>query len=157
MVEVFFFSFKGIRHCPPHFSVMECWPSNRVSSVLKVLMVGLVKWYPSFKVFLHLHYHMHHLLQLHTMMQLHNMSYIMIKGIHESSHSSLLILFNISSNHNKFHLLEILINILCILNQTLQLLTQFSIIVARYKSHFKGFHLILCINLPLIISLAIYH
>jgi len=38
-----------------------------------------------FKLFLLLHDHMHHLLQLHIMMQPHNMSYIMIKAIHESS------------------------------------------------------------------------
>jgi len=62
---------------------------------------------------------LHHLLQLYIMMQLHNMSYIMINIIYESSHSSLSILLNISSNHNKFHLLEVLINTLCTLTQTL--------------------------------------
>ena len=84
-------------------------------------------------------------------MQLHNMSYIMIKAIHESNHSSLPILFNISLNHSKFYFLKVIIDTFCTLTQNLQPLIEFSIIVVRHKySPHKGFHLIPSINLPLI-------
>jgi len=103
-----------------------------------------------FKLFLHLHDHMHHLPILHIMMQHHNMSYIMIKAIHESIHSSLPILLNISLNHSKCHLNKVLINTICTLIQILQPYIQFYIIMARHKSSFqKGFHLILSINYQL--------
>jgi hypothetical protein len=86
---------------------------------------------------------MHRVLQLHIMIQLHNISYIMIKGIHESSRSILHIVLNISSSYNKFHLLEILINTLYTLTQTLQPLIQFFRIMSRHKSpSYKGFYLI---------------
>ena len=83
---------------------------------------------------------------------------IMIKAINESIHSGLPILLNISLNYSKFHLLEVLINTLCTLTQTLQPLIQFSIIVAWNKSPpYNGFYLISSINLPLIIPHAICH
>jgi len=85
----------------------------------KALWLALLNGTLLFKLFLYLYNHMHHLLQLHLMMQLHNMSCITIKAIHKSSHSSLHVLLNISSNHNKFHLLEVLINDLCTLTRTL--------------------------------------
>jgi hypothetical protein len=82
----------------------------------------------------------------------------MIKAIHESSHSNLHIFLNIISNHNKFHLLEVLIYTLYTLTRTLQPLIQFLLIMARKNSPpYKGFHLIPSINLSLIISLAGCH
>ena len=82
----------------------------------------------------------------------------MIKVIHESSHSNVPILLNISLNHSKFDLLEVLINTLCTLTQTLQQLIQFFIVVARHKyPPHNGFHLIPSINLPLIIPYTVCH
>jgi len=86
------------------------------------------------------------------------MSSITIKAIHESSHSSIPILLNISLNHSKFYLIEVLINTLYTLTQTLHSLIQVSIIVARHKSPpHKEFYLIPSINPPLIIPLVVYH
>ena len=86
------------------------------------------------------------------------MSSITIKAIHKSSHSSLAILLNISLNHSKFYLLEVLINTLYTLTQTLQLLIQVSVIMVRHKSPpHKEFYLITSINPALIISLVVFH
>jgi hypothetical protein len=81
----------------------------------------------------------------------------MIKVIHKSSHNSIPVLLNISSNYSKFHFLELFINTLCILTQTLQNLIRFSIMPRHKSLSYKGFHLIPSINLPFIISPTIYH